>query len=122
MSALEEFNADRVIAAAKALKGLTGINVLSELQGQLSPAELDHAEKRMPIGYLPYYSKYTEKIAGLTPEQEMILRLCNELEKVHAECRKAFCSTDKREVIRVNNILRSAANTVEKALAMEVFK
>lgn len=58
----------------------------------------------------------------LTADQVTILKLCNELEKVHAECHKAFCSTDPREVLRVHNILMRAAKVCEAALDAPVFK
>lgn len=113
---VQEFNAERLRAAAKALKGLTGIDVL----GSLSAEELDYAERRMPLD--PYYQKRADKVAGLTVEQEMILRLCNEVEKLHEILCKHFTHTDQRVVKRVHNVMLGAVHTVDQALDMAVFK
>jgi len=58
----------------------------------------------------------------LTQDQVTILKLCNHLEKIHAELGKAHTSRDPAEVLRVRNIMAAAAKECEAALDNPVFK
>lgn len=58
----------------------------------------------------------------LTQDQVTILKLCNHLEKLHAELGKCHISVRPEEVLRVRNIMAAAAKECEAALDMAVFK
>jgi len=88
-----EFNPDRLIGAARKLHELSGVNVLPKPQPQI-----------------------------LSQDQVTILKLCNHLEKLHAELGKCHISVRPEEVLRVRNIMAAAAKECEAALAMPVFK
>lgn len=103
---MSDFNAQRINSAIRTLNALNAVPLLSD-------AEQDYAARRMPVT--------PPKTAGLTPEQNIIIELCQ-----HIEAIADFLHTSKiayrKDAAEICKTLARAQDCHNRALGLGVHK